>query len=680
MKDIKTTLILHPEGLPWGWLFARVPLVLDVETWGLDPKNGKLTDISLCSPCSPKDAYNIVLQWFDHQTSTWHVNPHYNEFIELLRCELPLCYLIGHNYSYDKAWIDHVIGIDSKWHACTRLMWHMASAPSGPRGYGLKDAQLEVLGWTEKGSTELEAQIVARGSSIKAGGHYLADKEVRGHYACLDTASTAALYNELSRFFDDHRYWWMLEKMMRYSWLLHMNTVYGVNLDRKKLTSTLVMLEDTAKASEAQFMEILKTPIERMERSWREHRATRYTFKHAREKFLASWELQNKYKLTSDKSNRELFYEELKLKPMQETPGGLPSVAMDAITASIAASGKSELKEIGELYEQYSKSTHLITSFVKPWLQGSLDGRIHPGFNPCGTVSYRISGRKPYFLNAPFDEKEVMSCLTCDEGWEGVHADFSSIEPCVTAHYSQDPNLLKVFRDGKGDVYLDLALSLFPTDTELARLYRPEESISSEVKEALKKQRKIAKIIQLAVQYTGTEWTVSKNLTFAGVPTTRIEAREMVQSYHKHFYKVRVMDEVLFKRFERDGYLRNAVGRIIRVPTVLRIRKKDGTYWDKPHRYKDLPNRFIQSSAHDLLSFWVLIIDRMLQERHITAKPVLLDCHDSTSWQAPKEQIEGLEQVFKDALTELNETVKMSVPVKMEMKRFTTLAGLKGSE
>src|SRR5271166_3335417 len=106
--------------------------------------------------------------------------------------------LVGHNFAYDKHWIDTTLYINTYWKACTRLMWHMASAPSGPRGYGLKDAQVEVLGWEKKGDIELQEQVEARGGKIKAGGHYLADISVLGKYACLDATSTALLYNHLT--------------------------------------------------------------------------------------------------------------------------------------------------------------------------------------------------------------------------------------------------------------------------------------------------------------------------------------------------------------------------------------------------------------------------------------------------------------------------------------------------
>ncbi len=655
-------------------------LVADVETYGTDPKNGKLLGVALCPIGEPDKAKYHALQWYDYLTSTWHKNEHYDLAIEWLTHTLSTCDgLVGHNYAYDKSWLDHVLGIDTKWHSCTRLMWHIASAPSGPRPYGLKDAQVEVLGWAKRGSDELEEQVKARGGKLKNGDHYLADKETLSHYACLDASSTASLYNNLKPFYDKHEYWWLLEAMVSYSWLLSQCTTNGIQVDTDLLNQQIEILRDTKEAYCAKFMELAAPHINRLERVWKEHRAAKYTMPLAKERFLSSWEMHKKFKVSSDKDKRELFYEEYNLPVIVETDGGKPSTGVDAV--KLAANGREDLEEIVEAYEQFETSETLLNSFAIPWSLSVIGDRLHPRFNPCGTVSYRLSGFKPYLLNAPFDEKDLMSCLKCDEGWVGVHADFASVEPCVTAHYSQDPSLLKVFKEGLGDVYLDLALTLFPNDKELKEGYNPNDPISKEVKERFKVKRNISKIIQLAVQYTGTEYTVCKNLSYAGLSTTLQEAKELVSNYWKHFRKVQVMNEALFIRFDKQGYLRNVVGRIIRVPTSIDIKKRDGTIWKKPiPRYKDLPNRFIQSSAHDLLSFWVLIIARMIKERGIAAKPVILDCHDSTSWQCPKEQVEALEAVFTEALTELNEQVKMSVPVRVEMKRFMTLAGLKGEE
>jgi DNA polymerase I-like protein with 3'-5' exonuclease and polymerase domains len=115
----------------------------------------------------------------------------------------------------------------------------------------------------------------------------------------------------------------------------------------------------------------------------------------------------------------------------------------------------------------------------------------------------------------------------------------------------------------------------------------------------------------------------------------------------------------------RDGYLRNVIGRIIRVPDP---------------DYKDLPNRFIQSSAHDVLVCWVLEIYRLCGNRGLKLVPMLLDCHDSTSNECPSDRVDEVKAIYQEALDNINKELNLCVTIKMEMKTFQTLAGLKANE
>src|ERR1700685_3675270 len=80
----------------------NIPMVLDVETYGIDPNNGKLLGISLCSITSPECPIYVCLQWYDHRTSTWYTNPNLEAFKSILKPFLSQAKLIGHNYAYDK--------------------------------------------------------------------------------------------------------------------------------------------------------------------------------------------------------------------------------------------------------------------------------------------------------------------------------------------------------------------------------------------------------------------------------------------------------------------------------------------------------------------------------------------------------------------------------------------------
>lgn len=638
-------------GYTAGWDLSRVACDIETHPTGI-------LGISL-APLSKRngpDAIYIPLRVYDKTTNTFFEYAD-KSFSTTFGNWLTDYRFVGHNFTYDKTHLDKQYGVNTKWTADTRIMWHLASAPAGPRPYGLKDAQVELLGMAEKGSAELKQNIKANGGKGDGRDMHLADLEVLAKYAALDAYSTIQLYAKLVPFFDTHDYWWMLEQMMQYSLLLQNNTDSGILVDVPRLEKAHNRLLRTKEAAKSRFYKELKNEISSLEKDWADRRIAEYKRESNKTWYASHPEKWERFNLNSDSHKRELFFEKLGHTPLSFTDGGKPSVDGDSI--------KRLSGNFVEAYLKYEKANTLSTSFSGPYLASCGDGRLHPGFNICGTVSYRLSGFKPYLLNAPFDEKAILKNLKCDEGYVGVHADLSAIEPTVTAHYSEDPSLLKVFRDGLGDIYLDLALELFKTDKELHYGYNPNIPVTAEVKERFAKQRKIAKVIQLAVQYTGTKHTVSKNLTKEGIPTTIEQADEYVKAYWRKFDAVKKFNYQLREVNRKQGYLRNITGRIIRVPDP---------------EYKDLPNRFVQSSAHDILILWVLGIYRRCAEEGIEIKPILLDCHDSTSNQVPKAQAERLRQIYASTLNVLNKELGLCVNIKAESKFFTTLAGLKNEE
>lgn len=672
------------------WVALGVDLskrhVADVETQGTDPRDGKLLGVAL-APLSGtfadgSEAAYVVVQEYIYSRSEWvassveHRDLHNHTLYDSVAHFLSSTELVGHNYCGDRAWLDSFFKVETVWHADTRLTWHMSSAPAKADGYGLKDAQVRVLGWAARGDEELAEQVRARGGSLSNGDHYLADTEVLGYYSGLDVVSTAQLYAATKPHFDQHAQWELLSDMMRFSALLDLNTRLGVRVDVPKLEKVTADLKEGLEKSREELRSLLSKYVSRLEEEWREDKAAGFSDtpagRAARDRFLASPDRWTRFNPGSDKQKRELFYGVMGLpivklvKPRKDKKTGkrkyskTPATTQDAVALSIVQSGRKDLLPVLEAYDRAERLETLHNNFASKWLKAVKFSRIHPPFNPCGTVSYRISGYAPYFLNLPFKERELMECFSCDEGFGGVHADFVSVEPTITAHYSQDPGLLKVFRDGLGDVYLDLALSIFPDEAALHAEYDPNVPLDPKVKKKFSALRDVAKVVQLAIPYTGTEYTISMNLR-----CTLERGAEILERYWQHFSAVARMNERIVRLHDKQGFIRNAIGRVIRMP------------WTE---HKDTPNRMIQSSGHDLLTMWVLSIHRECQARKIDAVPILVDSHDATSWAAPKHQVPALRQVFEDTLREVNERVKLSVPIRAEVKEFYTLAGLKGDE
>lgn len=645
---------------------APAQVVVDTEDHGHSPKEGHLLGVAFAFEADgqtqpvafyvPFWSYNADLRQWD-QRGEPALAPLVSDFIKTRR-------LIGHNIEHDREWLEGVFNVTTRWEACTRKMWHLADGKDSPHGFGLKTAQTEILGWPDRGDAALESEVVARGGSLNNGDHYLASVGTLGHYACLDVISTLLLFKHLKPFFDKHQYWPFLKWRIDYHPILSESTREGMLVDEVALIEAKEALSVEKDVAWERIGEICKEDIAAIERGWAEKKAAGYK----REKTAVAY-LQNPSRWTqrfnpnSALHRTALFHQRLGLPVLGKTPTGRPKSDRATIKghdhpAAASFVAYSESEAVYKLAKSYEESIRQDASGVY---------RIHFPYDTCGTVSDRLGGFKPYALNMPFSEERLMSCFKVEAGFIGVHADLAALEPCLIAAFSEDPTLLKVHRDGLGDVYLDLALYLFPEDLDLKAGYDPNIPVTSEVKKRFKRIRDLCKIVHLAIGYTGTESTIFKNVRKAGYKEfTRQDARRVVSRYWQLFGKVQDLEFKLKKLHRRAGFIRNPLGRILQIPEKFE---------------KDTLNRFIQSGGHDVLVAWVTEINKRAKARpELQMRPVLPDIHDSTSWKLREGFYEEGVRIFEDALGDLNSRLGLPVTLRAECKPYRTLAGLKGDE
>lgn len=568
---------------------------------------------------------------------------------------------IGQNIEHDRSWIDASFEIKSEWSVDTRFMWYLSDWIQRVRGYGLKLAQKILLGWKETNEKELEEVVQRLGGKLKNGDHYLAPLYLLAKYACLDVRATLELYLNRKPFFDKYDYWEYLRWITEYYRFVNKSTIEGVLVDRKALEDAREIFIRNIKTAEDDILRVCKKEIEDIEADWAIKDFKSYKSERGRRAFLADDSKRRRFNPNSSHQKALLFHEKIGLPVVKTTKTGRPSTSKKtihnyshpAITPFLELSENEKLRTMAESYIAHERN-----------------GKLHFPYDGCATIHTRLGGFAPYSLNMPFDCKALMSAFRLPEGQEGVHADLKAIEPCLMAEFSQDPTLLKVFRDGLGDVYLDLALSLKDFWTpELRQIlldtYDPNVPCTEEVKEKNKKVRKICKIGKLAMDYTGTEHTISENLTAAGFPTTVEDAIYIVNRHDELFVRVKALEDKLKRIHRRDGFLRSMWGGIIHVPDEFE---------------KDMLNRFISRSAHETLIAWNFGINRLCEERDIPAWADLPDLHDATNRRTYRECTQRLVQVFKDALQDVNRVLNLSVAIQADIKTFHTLYGLKNRE
>jgi DNA polymerase I-like protein with 3'-5' exonuclease and polymerase domains len=633
-------------------------VVADTETKGKISSFENLLGVALgwATESGPVFFYVPIHKWHD----PYLIQIVDDELVAALRKFLRSKELIGHNVEYDRKWIDASFKIRSAWHCDTRLLWYLLDKHQVERKFGLKTAQTDILGWENRNDTTLEAVVRAAGGSLKKGDHYLAPPDVLGAYAALDAKATLELYSKFWKELEQKDYVAFYRWLHSYQKLLAGCTNRGVVVNLQELRDNHAQLEIDISNLRLEIFNLAEDAIQSISTKQLQEQIEGYKTGRGIVSLLSAPERQKRFNFRSNLDKAKLFYDALRLECPEYTKTGLPKVDK----STIVQLDHPVAKKFVTLAEK-EKLASTIKSYIQ-CIEESPDGLIHFPYNICGTVSGRLSGFKPYALNLPFNAPEAMQPFAVRKGFEGIHSDLRSIEPCFIAAYSRDPILLKVHRDGLGDVYLDFSLVVFPDNQDLFKNYNPNIPVTDAVKKMFKAIRDLCKTAHLAIGFTGTEKTVESQLSKKGFPTTTAQARNLVDTYWNVLHPaVKDLNSRCKQLISKKGHITNPFGRRIIVPPAYR---------------KDTMNRLIQSSAHDALIAWVKEIKREMRKALPEARPLLPDCHDSTSWEIPLGSYEIAKQIFERALRNVSDRLGLPVQLSCETKQFATLYGLKNDE
>ena len=106
------------------------------------------------------------------------------------------------------------------------------------------------------------------------------------------------------------------------------------------------------------------------------------------------------------------------------------------------------------------------------------------------------------------------------DGWTYVTTDFSNVEMRCAANVSLEPLFLEEFLHGEGDFHALTARALFPDYSD------PDVS-----KTRKKELRSLSKIVNFALLYGGTAYTIFENMVKAGFQISFEEAQALVNKY-----------------------------------------------------------------------------------------------------------------------------------------------------
>lgn len=259
-------------------------------------------------------------------------------------------------------------------------------------------------------------------------------------------------------------------------------------------------------------------------------------------------------------------------------------------------------------------------------------GRVHTHFNQALTATGRLSSTSPNLQNIPIKTEKgqrVRKAFIAAEGKKLLSLDYSQIELRVLAHISEDPGLIRAFRDDL-DIHTATASEIFSTD----------------LKTVTKEQRRIAKAVNFGIAYGQGVFGLAETLGIG-----RKEAADIIERYFTKFSGIREYIESTIKKAHEQKYVETLFGRRRYIPEL-----DNKNVMVKKFGERAAINAPIQGTASDLVKMAMIELKADLKIN------LLLQVHDELIFEASEQEINDQLNWIKETMENV---AKLKVPLKV---------------
>src|SRR3989338_3736956 len=347
--------------------------------------------------------------------------------------------------------------------------------------------------------------------------------------------------------------------------------------------------------------------------------------------------------LNSPKQLQIVLFDELNLPVFKKTKTGRST---DEETLRELSSAHPAVPLILE-YRQLFK---LVSTYVDALPNSIGEGnRIHSTFNVEGAATGRLSSINPNLQNIPVKGAmggEIRKAFIAPKGKVLLAADYSQIELRIMAHLSNDPNLIKAFKEGL-DIHTATAAKIFKVTLE----------------KVTKEQRNVGKTMNFATLYGQGPHALSRQLQ---VPYEI--ARSYIEEYFLGFPKIKEWMQKTLQFGYENGYVETLWGRKRYMPELLA-----NNHMMKSAGERAAINHPVQGTAADMIKKAMVDIAGELDNWSTskkTSKPenecsMVLQIHDELLFEVSPKDLKKVAKIVKE---KMEKALKLSVPVIVDLK------------
>jgi DNA polymerase-1 len=337
------------------------------------------------------------------------------------------------------------------------------------------------------------------------------------------------------------------------------------------------------------------------------------------------------FNLNSNNEIRRVIFDQLKIKSkdIRKTSKGELSVSEEQLI---------KIKDKHPVIEKilsYRKKSKLLSQFIKNLNKYLKDSKIQTNFDITGTTTGRLTSFYPNLQNLP---KEIKQFFIPSQGCRFVSYDYSQIELRLLAHFSQDENLINIFKEDL-DIHSLTAKLLFKEENE--------------------QTRRLAKLINYGIVYGISPQSLAQKTNLS-----LMTAKKLIEDYYLKFPGIKKLNKDLEEKFNAYTYTETLLGR-----------KRFYFNRNLSDYLKIAINSPIQGSAADILKLAMIDIFNYLKNNNLLNEvKLVLSIHDELVFEI-KENI--LLQVKFKIKNIMENVINLSVPLKVNIKEGYNLQDIK---
>jgi DNA polymerase I len=339
----------------------------------------------------------------------------------------------------------------------------------------------------------------------------------------------------------------------------------------------------------------------------------------------------HRFNINSPKQLGDVLFNRMHLpKPMKYGRGKVVSTAVDVLEEL------AEHNEVPRMVLEYRQLAKLKSTYVDslPLLADS-SSRVHTTFNQVGTATGRLSSTNPNLQNIPVRTalgREIRAAFIAAPGRLLISADYSQIELRLLAHLSEDPLLVRAFKNGE-DIHTLTASEVFGIRSE----------------EMDKQTRDRAKAVNFGIVYGISPFGLAQQL---GIEQN--EARLYIETYFARYQGVRAYIDRVLEETRREQRVRTLFGRVRPIPDIQSRNANLRRFAERT-----AVNTPLQGTAADLIKIAMIRIDSRLREEHLETL-MTLQVHDELLLDVPEDEVERVRQLVEH---EMEDVIELSVPI-----------------